>query len=132
MIIDRLGKEQPATPSSARWETFREFQQHLPLFAPLREGTERIVQAARDEHPERATVYSAQVGAHVLRNLKSWWHGEYGRRFGHLRDGSARGMFRMTLWNILALLQEERWRVRSVRDPHGFGQPAKTYTRPGN
>ena len=126
MLVSLDGIPQPAICEAAHWAMFTTLRQHGDLYDPLRT---RIVQAVSDivnADPDGAAIESAHLGAQILGDVGSWWHGEFARRFPHFLNGADRGLFGMVLWNYLAQ-RPDWWCFVEQQDRHGYGENSMRY-----
>lgn len=126
MIVNMSGVEQPPVCSANHWEMFRVFCNHPDLYNPLRDA---ILKGIENEMMKPDPyIDSRRLGAKVLDDLSSWWHGEFPRRFNNFPIGADRGIFGMTLWNCLAKRQDW-WIFTEQEDPHGYGENSMLYSK---
>ena len=129
MLVSIDAVVQPAVGTGAHWRMFNEIRRHPDLFDPMHDLVGQGVADAVAATPARPYIDARQLGASVLANLTSWWHGEFPRRFRAFPNGADRGIFGMTLWNHLATIPSEWWCFSSQEDSHGYGESAMQYWR---
>jgi hypothetical protein len=126
MIEDVEGKPQPEVGVGDHWEMFRQVRLEDRLFPPLADAITRAVEDAVRQSVS-ATIDSRRLGAEILTNIGSTWHALFSRCFPGFPNGADSRVFGMTLWNHLALRQNEVWRFVEQADPHGFGLNSMRY-----
>lgn len=126
MLVSLNGIVQPAICNAPHWTMFTAVIQHPDLYDPLRFRVVQGVGAIVNAQPNAATIESPRLGAQVLGDMGSWWHGEFPRRFPNFPNGADRGVFGMVLWNYLAG-RSDWWCFTEQEDSHGYGENSKRY-----
>jgi hypothetical protein len=130
MLLSPKGTVQHSQLTGPHWDRYGEFR--LPanqdLWFPLRTRVENAVAAAIARQPY-PTIPSAPVGAEILGEIDSRWHGEFDRRFPQFPSGAKAGLCGTDLWNYIAELRDDWWVVTTLADPHKAGRNSRLYRR---
>jgi hypothetical protein len=127
VIVNLYGHIQNEVGMLSHWEMFEQFRLEENLFDQLHSEVTRRVSVVINSSQASSTIDARQLGASVLADLSSWWHGEFPRRFPGFPNGSERGIFGMVLWNYLALQPDVWWCFAEQKDAHRHGQNAMRY-----
>src|ERR1043166_7105279 len=64
-------------------------------------------------------LYSRRIGAEVLDNIGTGWHGQFNRAFPNMETPDKASIVGMEIYNFLATLQGSDWLICEDPDPSG-------------